>query len=117
MFTKWGFRQVLEKKAAIVLLPDLCHAGGITEVRFIAGMAEAYYATVAPHNPLGPSSLAAGVQISASIPDFLCLEQVSLGAGDIKQLFTVSQGYMALPAGPGRGTSFRRRPVGGLGQW
>ncbi|HMJ61380.1 MAG TPA: enolase C-terminal domain-like protein, partial [Bryobacteraceae bacterium] len=40
VFTKWGFREVLEKKAATVLQPDLCHAGGITEVRLIAGMAD-----------------------------------------------------------------------------
>jgi galactonate dehydratase len=68
VFTKWGFREVLEKRAATILQPDLCHAGGITEVRLIAGMAEAYYAAVAPHNPLGPISLAAGVQLAASIP-------------------------------------------------
>jgi galactonate dehydratase len=103
VFTKWGFREVLEKKAAVVLQPDCCHAGGITEVRLIAGMAEAYYATIAPHNPLGPISLASGVQIAASIPNFLCQEQVSLGEGYIKQPFTVSQGYLALPTGPGLG--------------
>jgi galactonate dehydratase len=56
VFTKWGFRDVLEKKAATILQPDLCHAGGISEVRLIAGMAEAYYASIAPHNPLGPIS-------------------------------------------------------------
>jgi galactonate dehydratase len=103
IFTKWGFREILEKKAAIVLQPDLCHAGGITEVRLIAGMAEAFYATVAPHNPLGPISLAAGVQIAASIPNFLCQEQVSLGDGYIKTPFTVREGYLNLPADPGLG--------------
>jgi galactonate dehydratase len=103
VFTKWGFREVLEKKAASVLQPDLCHAGGITEVRLIAGMAEAWYATVAPHNPLGPISLAAGVQIAASIPNFLCQEQVSLGEGYLKQPFRVSNGYLELPTGPGLG--------------
>jgi galactonate dehydratase len=103
VFTKWGFREVLEKKAAVVLQPDLCHAGGITEVRLIAGMAEAYYATVAPHNPLGPISLAAGVQMAASIPNFLCQEQVSLGEGYLKKPFTVHNGYLDLPTGPGLG--------------
>ena len=61
IFTKWGFREILEKQAAVLLQPDLCHAGGITECRIIAGMAEAYYASIAPHNPLGPISLAAGL--------------------------------------------------------
>src|SRR5450755_4117725 len=103
VFTKWGFREVLEKRAAVILQPDLCHAGGITEVRLIAGMAEAYYADVAPHNPLGPISLAAGVQLSASIPNFLCQEQVSLGEGYIKEPFKVRDGYLELPKGPGLG--------------
>jgi galactonate dehydratase len=103
VFTKWGFREVLEKKAATVLQPDMCHAGGITEVRLIAGMAEAYYADVAPHNPLGPISLAAGVQLAASIPNFLCQEQVSLGEGYIKQPFKVRDGFLELPTGPGLG--------------
>jgi galactonate dehydratase len=103
VFTKWGFREVLEKKAATILQPDLCHAGGITEVRLIAGMAEAYYASIAPHNPLGPISLAAGVQIAAAIPNFLCQEQVSLGEGYVKQPFKVREGYLDLPMGPGLG--------------
>ncbi|MBI3856692.1 MAG: galactonate dehydratase [Planctomycetes bacterium] len=103
VFTKGGFREILEKKAAVVLQPDLCHAGGITEVRLIAGMAEAFYATIAPHNPLGPISLAAGVQISASIPNFLCQEQVSLGEGYVKTPFKVREGYLDLPTGPGLG--------------
>jgi galactonate dehydratase len=103
VFTKWGFREVLEKRAATVLQPDLCHAGGITEVRLIAGMAEAYYADVAPHNPLGPISLAAGVQIAASIPNFLCQEQVSLGEGYLKQPFQVRDGFLDIPKRPGLG--------------
>ncbi|HET9319759.1 MAG TPA: galactonate dehydratase [Bryobacteraceae bacterium] len=103
VFTKWGFREVLEKRAATILQPDISHAGGITEVRLIAGMAEAYYATIAPHNPLGPINLAAGVQMAASIPNFLCQEQVSLGEGYLKKPFTVRNGYLDLPTGPGLG--------------
>jgi galactonate dehydratase len=103
VFTKWGFREILEKKAATILQPDLCHAGGITEVRLIAGMAEAYYAAIAPHNPLGPISLAAGIQLAASIPNFLIQEQVSLGEGYLKQPFQVRNGYVDLPTGPGLG--------------
>jgi galactonate dehydratase len=103
IFTKWGFREILEKGAATILQPDLCHAGGITEVRLIAGMAEAYYANIAPHNPLGPISLAAGLQIAASVPNFLCQEQVSLGEGYIRNPFKVREGYVDLPTGPGLG--------------
>ncbi len=66
-------------------------------------MAEAYYAAIAPHNPLGPISLAAGVQIAASIPNFLCQEQVSLGEGYLKQPFVVRDGYVDVPLRPGLG--------------
>lgn len=111
VFTKWGFREVLEKQAATILQPDLCHAGGITEVRLIAGMAEAYYAAIAPHNPLGPISLAAGLQIAASIPNFLCQEQVSLGEGYLKQPFVVNAGYIDVPRGPGLGIELDEQAV------
>lgn len=103
VFTKWGFREYLEKGAASILQPDMCHAGGITEVRLIAGMAEAYYAAIAPHNPMGPISLAAGLQLDASIPNFLCQEQVSLGEGYLVEPFEVVDGYIPLPQGPGLG--------------
>jgi len=103
IFTKWGFREILEKGAASILQPDLCHAGGIFEARLIAGMAESYYAAMAPHNPLGPISLACGLQLAASIPNFLCQEQVNLGEGYLKEPFQVVDGHVALPTGPGLG--------------
>lgn len=103
VFTKWGFREVLEKHAASILQPDLCHAGGINEVRIIAGMAEAYYAGIAPHNPLGPISLAACVQLDASIPNFIAQEHTTLGEGYLKNPFVVRDGYIDLPTGPGLG--------------
>lgn len=103
IFTKWGFREILEKGAASILQPDLCHAGGIFEGRLIAGMAEAYYAAIAPHNPLGPISLAAGLQLAASIPNFLCQEQVTLGEGYLKEPFKVADGHIPTPDKPGLG--------------
>jgi galactonate dehydratase len=103
IFTKWGFREILEKGAASILQPDLCHAGGIFETRLIAGMAEAYYAYIAPHNPLGPVSLACGIQLAASIPNFLCQEQVTLGEGYLKIPFKVVDGHIPIPETPGLG--------------
>jgi galactonate dehydratase len=104
IFTKWGFREILEKGAASILQPDLCHAGGITEGRIIAGMAEAYYAVIAPHNPMGPISLAAGLQLAASIPNFLVQEQVSLGEGYLKEPFKLQpDGTVMVPTKPGLG--------------
>jgi galactonate dehydratase len=104
IFTKWGFREILEKGAASIIQPDLCHAGGITEGRIIAGMAEAYYVPIAPHNPMGPISLAVGLQLAASIPNFLVQEQVSFGEGYLKNPFKLQKdGTVLVPKGPGLG--------------
>ena len=104
IFTKWGFREILEKGAASIGQPDLCHAGGLTEGRLIAGMAEAYYVPVAPHNPMGPISLAVGLHLAASVPNFLVQEQVSLGEGYLKKPFTLEKdGTVLIPRGPGLG--------------
>jgi galactonate dehydratase len=109
LFTRWGYREVLEKQAVAVVQPDLCHTGGIFEARKIAAMAEVYYASVAPHNPLGPISLAACLQLDACIPNFLLQEHPAmdegedLGVGYLKNPFTVRDGYIDLPQGPGLG--------------
>ena len=104
IFTKWGFREILEKGAASIIQPDLCHAGGITEGRLIAGMAEAYYVPIAPHNPMGPISLAVGLNLAASIPNFLVQEQVSLGEGYLKEPFKLQKdGTVLIPKKPGLG--------------
>lgn len=109
LFTRWGFREVLEKQAAVVVQPDTCHCGGISESRRIAAMAEIYYATVAPHNPLGPISLAACLQVDAAAPNFLIQEFAGTdagwerGEGYLKTPFAVESGYIALPKGPGLG--------------
>ena len=92
LFTKWGFREVLEKQAAVILQPDLSHAGGILECKKIAAMAEVYYAAIAPHCPLGPIALAACLQLDACTPNFLCQEQVNLGEGYLKEPFVVKNG-------------------------
>ena len=103
LFTKWGFKDILEQRAASILQPDISHAGGIFECRLIAGMAETYYAGIAPHCPLGPIALAACIQLDATIPNFLIQEQGSLGVGYLKQPFVVKDGFIELPQGPGLG--------------
>ena len=105
IFTKWGFREVLEKRAVSIVQPDICYAGGITELRLIAGMAEAYYTPVAPHNPQGPCSLAASYQIAASIPNFLVQERGDNEHSDLlaKPLPPITNGHRPLPTDPGLG--------------
>jgi galactonate dehydratase len=103
LFTKWGFREVIEKQAAAILQPDLSHAGGILEVKKIAAMAECYYGAIAPHCPLGPIALAACLQLDACIPNFLVQEYVTVGQGYLKEPFQIVNGCIALPTKPGLG--------------
>jgi len=77
LFSRWDFRPVLDSGIAVAQ-PDLSHAGGISEVRRIAAMAEVHGVTMAPHCPLGPIALAASLQIAFATPNFLIQEQ-SLG--------------------------------------
>ncbi|MFY1620226.1 galactonate dehydratase [Micromonospora sp. WMMD736] len=74
LYTRREFRDVLDAGVAVVQ-PDLSHAGGISEVRRIAAVAEMYDAVLAPHCPLGPIALAACLQIDLAIPNFLIQEQ------------------------------------------
>ncbi len=61
LFTKWEFAPLIEREMVDVIQPDICHAGGILELKKIAAMAEAHYIKVAPHNPNGPVATAASV--------------------------------------------------------
>ncbi len=103
LFTKWGFREVLEKQAAVIMQPDLSHAGGILETKKIAAMAECYYAAVAPHCPLGPIALASCLQLDACIPNFLVQEHITTGEGYLKEPFKIVDGHIELPTKPGLG--------------
>jgi len=103
LFTRWGFRQVLEKHAASVVQPDLSHCGGIFEARKIAAMAEMYYAGVAPHCPLSVVAFAAAMQVDACIPNFLIQEHTTWGGDLLKKPFKLEDGYVAVPTGPGLG--------------
>lgn len=105
IFTKWGFREILEKRAATILQPDVCYAGGITELRLIAGMAEAWYTPLAPHNPQGPCSLAASYQVAACIPNFLIQERGDNEYSDLlaTPMPPVTGGHRPLLTGPGLG--------------
>ncbi|WP_160134567.1 galactonate dehydratase [Halococcus salsus] len=75
MFSRWDFKQVFEDGTVDVIQPDLSHAGGITEVKKIAAMAEAYDVALAPHCPLGPLALASCIQVDACSPNALIQEQ------------------------------------------
>ena len=76
LITIHAFRELFEKRAASVIQPDITHCGGLTEVRRIAAMAEAYRVSVAPHNPQGPVSTAASIEFGFSAPSYIICESV-----------------------------------------
>jgi len=119
LFTVWGFREVLERGIADIIQPDIVHAGGITQLKKIAGMAEAYYVAVAPHNPLSPVSTAACLQLDAAIPNFL-IQEIVYGLTDRAALVTepierVKDGYVELPKKPGLGVELNEEVIKRLG--
>lgn len=113
LFSRYDFKHVLESGAVDILQPDLSHAGGITECRKIAAMAEAYDVAIAPHCPLGPIALAACLNLDAVSYNAFIQEQ-SLGihynqGGDLldylvdPDVFAYDNGFVAIPDGPGLG--------------
>ena len=127
LFSRWEFKSILEDRAVDVIQPDLSHAGGITEVKKIATMAEAYDVALAPHCPLGPVALAACLQVDACTPNAAIQEQ-SLDIHYNREadlfdymvdpsVFEFKDGYVEIPDGPGLGitldlNAFEERSTG-----
>ncbi len=105
LLTRWGFREVLEKQAAALLQPDGSHAGGISELKKIANMAEVYYVHMMPHCAIGPVALMSCLQVDAAVPNFLIQEQIDqgLGEGMLVEPIVVKNGFVDLPTKPGLG--------------
>ncbi|KAM3476141.1 hypothetical protein MY5147_003365 [Beauveria neobassiana] len=114
LHSRWDAKPFLEANCVDVLQPDTCHVGGISELRRIAAMAEAYDVPIAPHCPLGPIALAACMQVDAATPNF-AIQEMSLGIhynvggydllSYIKnpEIWQVEDGYVNLMTGPGLG--------------
>jgi galactonate dehydratase len=107
-FTHYEYRQVFEHRAADIIQADIIHAGGILQMKKIAAMADAQYTVVAPHNSNGPVATAASVHFDACTTNFKiqeCFDDFS--ESWVKDAVIgrpeVSDGYFALPAGPGLG--------------
>lgn len=77
LYGAWSFRTLLEARAADYVQPDVSHAGGITELRKIAALAETHHVPFCPHNPSGPVANAATLQLAASQPNFCILETMA----------------------------------------
>jgi len=74
LYLRWGFRELFEKNAVDVVMPNIPKCGGLSEGRKIANLAELYYIPFAPHNVCGPLGTVASAHVCASVPNFLVLE-------------------------------------------
>jgi galactonate dehydratase len=108
LFLRHGFREVFEKRAADIVMPDLQKCGGLLEGRKIADMAHTYYVPVAPHCVVSPIGLMASCHVCAAIPNFLVLEWHWIQRRDLWRDFVkegeiIDQGFVALTDRPGIG--------------
>lgn len=121
LYSRYDFKKFFELGAIDIIQPDLSHAGGITECRKIATMAEAYDVAVAPHCPLGPIALAACLQLDAVSYNAFIQEQ-SLGihynqGSDLldylkdPSVFEYNNGFVSIPTGPGLGVEIDEQVV------
>lgn len=124
LHSRWTFRDLVIRQLVDVIQPDVCHCGGISELRRIAALAEIYGIAVAPHNPKGPVATAASLHVCAAIPNFLILEHAHANPlFDAVQVtpMRIGDGGYALPDAPGLGVElepeviaahpYRHRPV------
>ncbi|KAI9656478.1 MAG: hypothetical protein M1821_004685 [Bathelium mastoideum] len=116
LYSRWDVKKFLEQSSVDVLQPDVSHCGGISELKKIATMAEAYDVAIAPHCPLGPIALAACLQVGLSTPNHV-IQEMSQGIHYNKEvgefdlhsyvidpsIFDVTDGFVAAPTGPGLG--------------
>jgi galactonate dehydratase len=109
LMTRWGFRELLENRAASIVMPDVSWCGGLSEAKKIATMAEAHYLPVAPHNCGGPILHVATAHLAANVTNLFIMESVrrhyneeyaGLVTGTLGPL---PNGNMPLPPGPGLG--------------
>ncbi|MEG3177252.1 galactonate dehydratase [Sphingomonas sp. RB3P16] len=114
LYSRWDFRPFLEAGCLDLIQPDLSHAGGISETRRIAAMAETYDVGFAPHSPIGPLALASCLHVAAVSPNFV-IQEMSLGihynAADQDlatlirnpEVFAIEAGTLSIPQTPGLG--------------
>lgn len=122
LYSRWDFRPFFESCAIDVAQPDLSHAGGLSECRRIANMAEAYDVAIAPHCPLGPIALAACFQLATATPNFV-IQEMSLGIHynrdghdllsylEEPDVFHVDNGLVATLKAPGLGIAIDEAKV------
>jgi galactonate dehydratase len=110
--TKWDFVPILENKLADYIMPDVTWTGGITELKKISALCEAYYIPVSPHDASGPINVVAGAQVMMTVPNFYRLETSRWDLSNynvfIRTPLDNSNGSLKLPRKPGLGIEMNR---------
>jgi galactonate dehydratase len=119
LLSRWEFRTVLEKGACAYLQPDVAHAGGISELRRIANMAEVYYVHMMPHCAIGPVALTACLHVDAAIPNFLIQESIGPDwlTDVVQPAWKVVDGFAELPTVPGLGIEVDEKEAVKMARW
>jgi len=117
VYTRWGFRDLFEKRAVAIINPDIAHEGGILETKKIADMAHAYYVSVSLHSAGGPVLTAASIQVEAVIPNFLIHEFFSIDIPYYKEVIkdpfpVMKDEFVELPTKPGLGIEINEEVLG-----
>jgi len=115
LFAMAGFRALCETKAVDVIMPDVKHCGGLLELTRIAAFAAMHGVEVSPHNPAGPVSTAAAVQVCAGLANFRLLE-LQVGEAEwrgeaLEPAERVVDGALVVPERPGFGCRLRMSVV------
>jgi len=108
LFLRHGFRELLEKRAVDIVMPDLQKCGGLLEGRKIADMAHTYYTPFAPHCVVSPIGTMASCHVCAAVPNFLVLEwhwisRLELWRNFVREGDIIQKGFVTLPDRPGLG--------------
>ena len=121
LYSRWDFKRLFKMGGVDIIQPDLSHAGGITEVKKIASMAEAYDVALAPHCPLGPIALSSCLQVDATCYNAVIQEQsmgIHYNVGrsvldyvDNPEDFRFVDGFVKLPTRPGLGVAVNKELV------
>lgn len=125
LYMRWGFRALLEKQAADIIMPDIQKVGGLSEARKVANLAQTYFVPFAPHCVVSPIGTMASAHVCASIPNFLVCEWHWINHRDLWTTFVkegeiINRGYITVPDKPGIGVEMneeaaRKAQVPGTG--
>ncbi|MBZ5618035.1 MAG: mandelate racemase/muconate lactonizing enzyme family protein [Acidobacteriia bacterium] len=111
IYMRWGFRELFEKQAVDIIMPDIQKCGGLMEGKKIAAMAQTYYVPIAPHSQASPVGAMATAHMLATVPNFLVVEWHWSHPGNrwerwknfVKQGEIIEKGHIVVPDKPGIG--------------